>query len=98
MIRILVLSFIQNVSFSILSRSRNRNNMTYHMVAAVFSNLIWFATMRELILADMTADLALPYTAGTVAGSVVGVKVSQIIERWLRADSDSHINKQSTIG
>jgi len=81
MLKSLLMAFIQNVSFSILSRSRNRDSMRYHIAAASFSNLLYFATLRELVQADLTPVLAIPYTIGTVAGSVVGVKVSMWIER-----------------
>lgn len=91
-IKILVLAFIQNTSFSIVSRSRNRDNITYHIIAALFSNTIWFLTMRELVVSDMTVILLLPYILGTVAGSVYGVKISMKIEKWLNARSDSHLN------
>jgi hypothetical protein len=89
---ILVLAFIQNVSFSVVSRSRNRDNVTYHLIAAVFSNTIWFMTMRQLVQADMTFLLFIPYTVGTVSGSLSGVKVSMLIEKWLNARSDSHLD------
>lgn len=92
-IKILVLAFIQNTSFSIVSRSRNRDNIQYHIIAAVFSNTIWFMTMRELVVSDMTLLLLIPYTLGTVAGSVYGVKISMKIEKWLNARSDSHLDK-----
>jgi hypothetical protein len=92
---ILVLAFIQNVSFSVVSRSRNRDNMTYHLIAAFFSNTIWFLTMRELVLADMTVYLFLPYTVGTVSGSLAGVRISMWIERLLNAQSDSHLKVDS---
>lgn len=88
---IVALAFIQNVSFSIVSRSRNRDNMRYHVIAATFSNLLWFLTFRELIVADMSWVMLPGYTLGTVAGSVFGVKISMRIERWLGAASDSHI-------
>lgn len=91
-LKIFVLAFIQNVSFSIVSRSRNRDNMTYHVIAAFFSNTLWFLTMRELVVSDMTIMLLIPYTFGTVAGSVYGVKISMKIEKWLNARSDSHLN------
>ena len=91
---ILILAFVQNVSFSVVSRSRNRDNLRYHMVAAVFSNGIWFLTFRQLILADMNLLLFLPYTIGTVSGSLTGVKVSMFIERILGAASDSHLKKE----
>lgn len=84
-VKLLVLSYIQNISFSIVSRSRNRNNMTYHSIASVFSNLIWFVTMRELVIADLNWGLLVPYVIGTVAGSVTGAKVSMWIEEKIGA-------------
>lgn len=90
---ICLLAFFQNVSFSVVSRSRNRNNLTYHLFAAVASNGVWFLTFRQLVKADMDLMLFIPYTIGTVAGSLCGVKISMIIERWLGADSDGHLKK-----
>jgi hypothetical protein len=89
--QVLLLAFAQNVSFSIVSRSRNRNNMWYHMIAAVFSNGMWYATMGLILTHDMSWDLFIPYTIGTVSGSLFGVKISQFIERLLDARSDSHL-------
>lgn len=86
-----LLAFAQNVAFSIVSRSRNRNNMTYHVIAATASNAVWFLTFRYLVTQGMDWKLFIPYTVGTVAGSVFGVKVSMKIERWLGAESDSHL-------
>ena len=71
LIIILCLAFIQNVSFTLVSRSRNRDNLRYHMVAAVFSNGIWFLTFRELIRGDMNIIIFIPYCIGTVLGSVL---------------------------
>src|SRR5258705_443716 len=85
------LAFAQNVSFSIVSRSRNRDNITYHFVAAIFSNGVWFLTFRELITANMTLVLFVPYTLGTVLGSISGQKISMYIESLLGASSDSHL-------
>lgn len=87
----MLLAFAQNISFSIVSRSRNRNNIQYHIIAAIFSNAIWFLTFRQLVMADMNLMLFVPYTIGTVSGSVFGVKISQQIEKWLGAESDSHL-------
>lgn len=93
-ITILLLAFIQNVSFSVVSRSRNRDNIRYHIIAASLSNTIWFLTFRQLILADMNYALLLPYMVGTVAGSVFGVKVSMKIEKWLGATADGHLKSK----
>lgn len=88
---ILVLAFFQNVSFTMVSRSRNRDNMTYHAICSVFSNGLWFATMHYLVVADLSWVLAIPYIAGTVSGSLFGAKVSMKIEKAINALSDSHI-------
>lgn len=85
LLTVLVLAFIQNVSFTMVSRSRNRDNMTYHATCAVFSNGIWFLTMRELVVADLTLWLIAPYIIGTVAGSLFGATVSMRIEKLIGA-------------
>ena len=82
---LLVLAFAQNVSFTMVSRSRNRDNMTYHAICSLFSNGIWFLTMRELVLADLTWWLFIPYVVGTVSGSIFGAKVSIAIENAIGA-------------
>src|SRR5574343_1333883 len=88
---ILFLAYLQNISFSIVSRSRNRNNFTYHMIASVFSNSIWFLTFRQLVTSNMDWILFIPYVIGTVLGSLSGVWISMKIENWLQAYSDDHI-------
>lgn len=84
----MVLAFCQNVSFSIVSRSRNRDSKTYHFVAAIFSNGVWFATMKYLVVTSaMTWQLFIPYTIGTVLGSVAGQAISMKIEKLIGAKS-----------
>lgn len=88
---ILFLAFLQNISFSVVSRARNRNNFTYHMIASVVSNSIWFLTFRELVLGQMNFVLFIPYTIGTVIGSLSGAKLSMRLEQVLKASSDGHL-------
>lgn len=90
---ILMLAFIQNISFSIVSRSRNRDNVKYHLFAATFSNTIWFLTFRQLVKSDMNFTLFLPYVLGTVLGSCFGVKISMWIEKILGASTENHLSK-----
>lgn len=85
---ILGLSFIQNVSFSMASRSRNRDNFTYHATCAVFSNGIWFLTLKMLVVAELSWTLLIPYVIGTVLGSLVSAKVSIKIEKAIGAMAD----------
>jgi hypothetical protein len=92
-LKIFGLALIQNVSFSIVSRSRNRNNKKYHIIAALFSNSIWFLTFRELVLGDMDYLLFIPYVIGTVIGSTYGMTISMKIEKWLNASAAKHLDK-----
>ena len=82
---VLALGFIQNVAFTMVSRSRNRDHMTYHATCAVFSNLIWFLTMRELVLGELSLMLLVPYVIGTVSGSLSGAFISMRIEKLIGA-------------
>lgn len=84
---ILFLAFIQNVSFTMVSRSRNRDNMSYHAICSVFSNGLWFLTMHQLVVADLDYMLAIPYIIGTVCGSIFGAKVSMKIEKIIGAST-----------
>jgi len=86
-IAILCLSFIQNIAFTMVSRSRNRDNMTYHSICSVFSNGIWFLTMHQLVVADLSYGLLVPYVVGTVAGSLLGAKLSMKIEKMIGAET-----------
>jgi len=90
----MALAFAANTSYSIISRARNRNNMTYHLIAACYSNAVWFATMKFLIVAQsMNWLLFVPYTIGTVSGSITGAKVSIRIEKWLHLSADEHLKE-----
>ena len=93
-LKLMSLAFVQNITFSLVSRSRNRDNMKYHIIASALSNTVWFLTFRELIMADMNLYLLPFYAIGTIAGSVFGVKISMKIESWLGATSDSHVKSK----
>lgn len=88
------LAFVQNTSFSMVSRSRNRDNMNYHAIASLMSNTLWFLTMRELFKQDLDIYLFAPYALGTISGSVIGAKVSMKVEKWLGASADGHLNNK----
>jgi uncharacterized membrane protein YfcA len=59
--------------------------MVYHAICATASNTIWFLTMRQLVVADLTFALLIPYVIGTVIGSLTGAKVSMCIEKAIGA-------------
>ena len=93
---VLWLGFVQNVSFSLVSRSRNRDHMQYHIWAATASNAVWFICMRELVKSELAIDLLIPYVVGTVSGSVYGMKIAMWFEKRLGASADGHLKKDST--
>jgi hypothetical protein len=82
---VLVLAYIQNIAFALVSRARNRDSYTYHAVCSVLSNGIWFLTMKQLVVSDLSLMLLLPYVVGTVAGSMTGQHVSIKIEKLIGA-------------
>lgn len=89
--QLMCLAYAQNIAFTLVSRSRNRSSILYHVVASVFSNGVWFLTFRVLIVNNMDFMLFIPYTIATVSGSVTGQKVSMWIEKKIGATSDEHV-------
>lgn len=85
LITLVALAFAQNVSFSLVSRARNRDNFSYHATAATLSNLIWFATMHHLVATELSWAVLPAYLLGTVTGSLSGAWISIRIERLIGA-------------
>ena len=88
----MLLAFAQNTSFSIVSRSRNRNSIAYHRIAAIFSNGVWFMTSKYLIVdKHMSWLLFIPYTVATVYGSTTGQQISMWVEKKFNLQADDHL-------
>lgn len=87
-ILLIFLAFVQNVSFTLVSRARNRDNMWYHAICAVFSNGIWMLCVGLLgyeVLLNGNYWMAMPYMIGTVSGSLFGAKAAMRIEERIGA-------------
>ena len=83
-VAMMALAFAQNIAFSMVSRSRNHDHSGYHVICAVLSNGVWYATSKYLVVSHgMPWEFFVPYTIGTVAGSLTGSKISARVERWL---------------
>ena len=74
-----LLLIVQNAAFTLVSRARNSGSYSYHAIAAIFSNGIWFASQFLLIgmvakpgmgLAE-ASQLGAIYITATVIGSVL---------------------------
>lgn len=94
---LLALAAGQQMSFTLVSRSRTRNNMTYHVIASIFSNGVWFLTFRQVNSVEWTPSSYAPYATGSAMGSVAGAGTSMAIENALGITSDSDKGKQKTV-
>ncbi len=86
---ITALALGQQIAFSLVSRSRNRNNLTYHLIASVFSNGVWFLTFRQINSHNWNWGNYPPYAAGGAMGSITGVGISMNIEKSLNITSET---------
>ena len=50
---IILLAYVQNISFSMVSRARNRDSQWYHASCSVMSNGLWFATFHLLVVEEV---------------------------------------------
>ena len=91
LVKIFLLAIGQNIANSIVSRSRNRDNRTFHVIASLFSHSLWFLSFRELVIGEMNLLLFVPYMIGSILGSTAGVSISMRIERWMNASTDNHL-------
>ena len=85
-----ILLVLQNAAFTWVSRARNSGSLSYHAIAAVASNLVWFVAQFILIdkMVQIIRDGALTEAIGTglfyVLCTVTGsVGMHYVSLRWL---------------
>lgn len=66
----LALVFLQNASFTLVSRARNSNSIFYHAWASVLSNGIWLLVIRQVVVNLDSWPVQAAYLVGAVAGSL----------------------------
>lgn len=64
------LTILQNASFTLVSRARNSNSITYHTIASVLSNGIWLLVIRNVVTNFENLTLMITYLIGSVIGSI----------------------------
>jgi hypothetical protein len=69
-LQMLGLTILQNASFTLVSRARNSNSITYHTIASVLSNGIWLLVIRNVVANFDNLTLMITYLIGSVIGSV----------------------------
>jgi uncharacterized protein YebE (UPF0316 family) len=61
---------LQNASFTLISRARNSNSISYHAIASVLSNGIWLLVIRNVVSNLDKPELMISYLVGSVIGSI----------------------------
>lgn len=69
-LKMLVLTILQNASFTLVSRARNSNSILYHTIASVLSNGIWLLVIRNVVTNFGNTTLMITYLIGSVIGSI----------------------------
>lgn len=80
---VMSLAYVQNTTYSLQSRSANRNSNAYHLVAAVAANFAFFWSLRLLVRNDLPIVLLAPYVFATILGTLHGNSISIKIESTL---------------
>ena len=82
-----VVSFVQNMAFTWVSRSRNLADVWKHSIASIFSNGIWFVCNYFILFPEVMKTviegslweriiIGLIYISSTTLGSVVMMKIN----------------------
>jgi hypothetical protein len=79
----------QAVSFTMISRARQRDSIPYLNWCSVFSNGVWYLTMHSLSMGDITWTKAAPYIVGNASGSLIGQNLAMHAERAVGAQVGS---------
>ncbi|HAU07530.1 MAG: hypothetical protein UW46_C0011G0028 [Candidatus Yanofskybacteria bacterium GW2011_GWF1_44_227] len=78
----------QSISFTNVSRARQRKNENYLLWASIFSNGVWYLTAHLLVVKVLPMYMLIPYTMGTLYGGMIGQFVSMQIERMFKIKTE----------
>ena len=84
-----VLVIFQSMSFTFISRARNRNNIGLAGVASLFSNGAWILVFRQIVLNVHDMWIYVIYVIAMAIGTLIQMKLSMKIEGWLKTKSDA---------
>lgn len=75
-IKMFFLVVLQNASFTLVSRARNSNSLTFHAIASVLSNGIWLLVIKNVVQNFDKPVMMGVYVVGSVIGSIAMHHVS----------------------
>lgn len=64
------LTILQNASFTLVSRARNSDSISYHTIASILSNGIYLLVLMKIVTNLSNIPLMITYLIGSVIGSI----------------------------
>lgn len=80
---VMVLAYVQNMTYGLQSRSANRNSNAYHAIAALAANYVFFLNRKLLVTREVPMVLLAAYVFFTILGTLHGNTISMKIESLL---------------
>jgi uncharacterized membrane protein YfcA len=80
---VMVLAYVQNMTYGLQSRSANRNSNAYHAIAALAANFVFFLNRKLLVSKEVPIILLAAYVFFTIMGTLHGNTISMKIEKLL---------------
>jgi len=90
---LMIMAYIQNVSYGLQARAGTRSSNVFHLVTAVMANLVFFVTFRYLVKGNMTLSLLPAYMFATIFGSLHANLASRKIENLIGARTEAPKNQ-----
>ena len=82
---ILLLTILQNASFTLVSRARNGDSLIFHALAAIVSNTIWLLVISKVVHSFDRPILMVTYIIGSTVGSLIMHYLSmKYFEKWFK--------------
>jgi len=75
-LKMFLLVVLQNASFTLVSRARNSNSLSFHAIASVLSNGIWLLVIKNVVQNFDKPMMMIVYVIGSVIGSITMHHVS----------------------
>jgi hypothetical protein len=70
LLKLFGLVVLQNAAFTLVSRARNSDSLTFHALASMVSNTIWLLVIRQVVLNLSDWKFMIVYVVASVIGSI----------------------------
>lgn len=83
-----LLVVFQSMTFTFISRARNRNHLKLATIASVFSNVTWIVVFRHIVLNLNDVWMYVVYVGAMTVGTLIQMKISMWIEKLFKCKAD----------